>query len=350
MPFADPDPGRTPALPRALARVRERIERGSAAGGRDDPWHVALVVQGGAMRGVFTAGALVGLETLGARPAFDSVQGSSGGAVNAAYFLAGQVELGTSIYYEDVNNRQFIDFRRLPAGTALGLDYCFGEVVAKRKRLDLAAVRRSKTVLEIHVTDAETSEPHSLRQHELASDSELLSLLKASAAMPLVYRKPIWLRDRRTVDGALFKPLPVQAAIARGATDVLVLLSRPLARAERPPQAWAMPLVLGSVGARSRAQVAATWRRSQEELQATMALVRAAAAGRPLPPLAGHDLSELSLAAVAPPSDFPISRWTKDREALVAAARAGAEAVYRAFGVTETPRPALIARALEAAL
>ncbi|HWN80890.1 MAG TPA: patatin-like phospholipase family protein, partial [Candidatus Udaeobacter sp.] len=290
MPFAEsdalPSPPAVTAPPRVLARVRERIAAQSLPGQRADSWHLALVVQGGAMRGVFTAGALCGLEALGARPAFDSIHASSGGAVNSAYFLAGQVELGTSIYYEDVNNRQFIDFRRLVAGTALGLDYCFGEVVAKRKRLDLGAVRRSKTELEIHVTDAETAEPRYFRQHELCSDSELLSVLKASAAMPLVYRKPIWIRDRRTVDGALFKPLPVQAAIDRGATDVLVLMSRPLAVAERPPQAWAMPFGLKSVGARSRAAVAASWRECQAELRETLALLRKA----------GDECSALALA------------------------------------------------------
>ena len=38
--------------------------------------------------------------------------GSSAGAINAAYFLAGQARLGTTIYYEDINNAQFIDLLR----------------------------------------------------------------------------------------------------------------------------------------------------------------------------------------------------------------------------------------------
>jgi predicted patatin/cPLA2 family phospholipase len=290
------------------------------------------------MRGVFTAGALCGLEALGARSAFDVIHGSSGGAVNAAYFLAGQVPLGTSIYYEDLNRREFIDFRRLLRGTALGLDYCFDEVVAVRKRLDLAAVRFHPTPLVTHVTDAETADPQSLSQHELDSDLELLRLLKASAAMPLVYRKPIWLRGRRVVDGALFNPVPLAPALAQGTTDTLVLLSRPLAWSERPPQAWTVPLVLRSVGARSAAHVARVWRQSQEELARTLALLRAADE-----PPAG---TAPALAVIAPPVDFPVTRWTTDRERLLHAAGAGAEAVFSAFGVPESQRPALVARAL----
>jgi len=110
--------------------------------------------------------------------------------------------------------------------------------------------------------------------------------------------------------------------------------------AERPPQAWAMPFVLKSVGARSRAAVAASWRECQAELRETLALLRKA----------GDECSALALAAISPPADFPISRWTKDHAALVGAARAGVEAVHRAFGDPEAPRPALDARALETAL
>ena len=48
----------------------------------------------------------------GGRDAFDLVVGSSAGAINSTYFLAGQRE-GVDIYHEDIANEQFIDMRRL---------------------------------------------------------------------------------------------------------------------------------------------------------------------------------------------------------------------------------------------
>ena len=48
--------------------------------------------------------------------AFDAVYGSSAGAINAAYFLAGQARLGTTIYYEDINNARFISLLRVLGG------------------------------------------------------------------------------------------------------------------------------------------------------------------------------------------------------------------------------------------
>lgn len=46
------------------------------------------------------------------RDAFDAVYGSSAGAMNLTYFLAGQRE-GTDIYHEDIANERFCNMRRL---------------------------------------------------------------------------------------------------------------------------------------------------------------------------------------------------------------------------------------------
>ena len=91
--------------------LKRRVATGSRPPHRDGA-SVALAVEGGAMRGVISAGMVSALEDLGYVHAFDAVYGASAGAINAAYFLAGQARLGTTIYHEDINNRQFIDLRR----------------------------------------------------------------------------------------------------------------------------------------------------------------------------------------------------------------------------------------------
>ena len=52
---------------------------------------MGLVVQGGGMRGVVSGGGLTALHDLGMRDLFDATYGSSAGAMNLTYFLAGQV-------------------------------------------------------------------------------------------------------------------------------------------------------------------------------------------------------------------------------------------------------------------
>src|SRR5579884_4151607 len=69
---------------------------------------VGLIVEGGAMRGVISCASLMALEELGLTDVFDEVYGASAGAVNAAYFLAGQAAYATSIYYQKINNTRYL--------------------------------------------------------------------------------------------------------------------------------------------------------------------------------------------------------------------------------------------------
>ena len=62
--------------------LRERLEAGSQPGARRDGHRVALVLEGGGMRGVVSAGMTAALERFGLTPCFDLVVGSSAGAFN----------------------------------------------------------------------------------------------------------------------------------------------------------------------------------------------------------------------------------------------------------------------------
>src|SRR5262245_41451751 len=99
------------SMARLIQLLRARVARGSCAP-HEDGVTIALAVEGGAMRGVVSAGMVWALEDLGLTGAFDAIYGSSAGSINAAYFLGGQAGLGTRIYYEDINNARFIDLRR----------------------------------------------------------------------------------------------------------------------------------------------------------------------------------------------------------------------------------------------
>jgi hypothetical protein len=106
----------------------------------DDGARIALCVEGGAMRGVVSAGMVSALEDLGLVHAFDAVYGSSAGAINAAYFLAGQAGFGTAIYSEDINNHQFISMRRAIGGRPI-VDLASGGRGRRRSRRHRAGAR-----------------------------------------------------------------------------------------------------------------------------------------------------------------------------------------------------------------
>jgi predicted patatin/cPLA2 family phospholipase len=210
------------------ALLRARATRGSTAP-HDDDARIALAIEGGGMRGVVSAGMVGGLERLGLVHAFDGVFGSSAGALNGAYFLAGQAEFGATIYSEDINNRDFIDLSRpLRRRPIVNLDFLIDDVASKRKRLDVDRVLASKTSLHVIATDVVTAEPVILDGFE--SGTELLSALRAGARMPVIAGGPVEFQGRRYLDASLSEPIPVAAAEAAGFTHILVLLTRPSER------------------------------------------------------------------------------------------------------------------------
>jgi predicted patatin/cPLA2 family phospholipase len=108
-PFLD----RHPVAQLMLERQRQHSKPLKRKDGRT----IALVIEGGGMRGVISGGMVAALEQLGLLDIFDVVYGSSAGAIAGAYFLAGQARYGTTIFYERLNNSRFINFRHFSHAT-----------------------------------------------------------------------------------------------------------------------------------------------------------------------------------------------------------------------------------------
>ncbi len=70
-----------------LRALAARCRTGSRPGARDDGLRIALIIEGGGMRGVISAGMALALDELGLVPAFDAVYGASAGAITGAWLL-----------------------------------------------------------------------------------------------------------------------------------------------------------------------------------------------------------------------------------------------------------------------
>src|SRR3954447_2443897 len=92
------------------------LERaGTRPGLRPDPHVVALVVEGGGMRGAVSAGMCLVLEAAGLMSAFDRVYGCSSGALTGCFAAAGQATVWATSF-ETGACREFIDPRRALRG------------------------------------------------------------------------------------------------------------------------------------------------------------------------------------------------------------------------------------------
>jgi predicted patatin/cPLA2 family phospholipase len=204
------------------------------------PPRVALIVEGGAMRGIFAAGALDVFLEQRFLP-FDLVLGVSVGASNALSFLARQHGRTRRCFLNQMSRPEFIDpWRGVRGGHWLDLDWLW-DAIEREDPLDRRAAAACGIEYGLVATSVQTGEPRYLTP----TADDMLDALKASCALPILYRKTVTLGGEQFVDGGLSDPIPVREAYRRGARTLVVLRSRAAhyvknARIANRVGAWAM--------------------------------------------------------------------------------------------------------------
>src|SRR4051794_7909969 len=188
--------------------------------------HVVLVVEGGGMRGAVSGGMALALDDLGLASAFDAAYGSSAGTLNAMWLVSGRLRDGIPTWTDPRLVAELISRRRaLRRGPVVDVR---GLVEERYEQLSpglFDAVLAGATELHPIATDVATGDAVDL--HDRIADARTLRLaLRASAALPLLAGPPVALDGRRLIDAGLSAAIPFRAALADGATHVLVLRSR----------------------------------------------------------------------------------------------------------------------------
>jgi predicted patatin/cPLA2 family phospholipase len=205
--------------------ISRRRDSGSLPGHRDDGRRVALVIEGGGMRGVVSAGMTAAIEQLGLADSFDEVHGASAGAFNAAFLIARQASYLTGLYQHGFGNPTFVSFRRLLRGRPVfNMDYVVNEVWRSQRPLHTERILQSAIELHCTATDVERAEVVDLT--DLRDDAEIRQAMLASARLPGLAGGPVRFRGRLLLDATLAESVPVHAARST-ATDLLVLQTRP---------------------------------------------------------------------------------------------------------------------------
>lgn len=303
------------------AALRRRLASGAKGPPFDDGLCIALVAEGGAMRGVVAGGMVSAIEAAGLTHCFDLMIGTSAGACALAYLRAGQARYGTRIFYEDINNRAFIDTRRALRGQpVVDIDFLVDRVFAAVKPLATDRLAEPGPALLATATDVEAAETVYLSG--FGEPGRALEILRATARMPFLAAPPVRLDGRRLLDGGVLNHLPVPAALGRGATHVLAILTRPpnAKVLERP--AWAERAVLPVL--LRRRYGARLAERALGEADRYRALYRS------LQPMQDVVVGERRILAVSPAADSPEIRRTEKSARLLRAAAAHAEQRMRA--------------------
>jgi Predicted esterase of the alpha-beta hydrolase superfamily len=181
----------------------------------------ALVVEGGAMRGIFSAGVLDAFLSHGFNP-FDLCVGVSAGATNLASFLAGMYQRSYTVYTDYSLRPEFLSwYKFLAGGHLLDLDWLW-DITIKELRIDIPKLINSKQRFLIGVTGVVDGKSHQL----VPTTENIEELLKASSSIPVLYRNHVCIDGQAYVDGGLADPIPVETAYRHGARRILVIRSR----------------------------------------------------------------------------------------------------------------------------
>jgi predicted patatin/cPLA2 family phospholipase len=326
-----------------LRALAARARSGSQPGARDDGLRIALVIEGGGMRGILSGGMALALAELGLVPAFDAIYGASAGAITGAWLLSRPDGLRgwTEPAYVRTLIRRTAPLRGRPVVDIRGLIEDFYQTTYP---LDYAAVLANPVELHPLATDAATGQSTDL--HPLIGNpAELRLALRASAALPVLAGPPVEFADRRFYDGGVAESVPYRTALAQGATHLLLLRSRraphldpdahpeSLAPAASPPRS-ARLLARTALRRESPALRAAFLARDSRRAADDELLAEYESASADTSVAATHP----AVLSIRPAADSPaVSRLATDGALLSAALEAGHAAAHAALDACAPP-------------
>ena len=268
----------------------------------------ALVVEGGAIRSIFSAGLLDGFLQNNFNP-FDCFIGVSAGASNLSFFLAGMQGRAYQAYLNSVQHPQFINLPRfLMGGHLLDMDWLFNSQIST----ELEDVIAPLSDVNFHVAMTQVDNGESVFHRGM--NLELLSALKASMCLPLLYRGFPEYGGVQMTDGGIANGIPVDEAIRQGATKIMVIRSR--------HQAYVKTDTLFHRFLRFKLRHYAQLHRVMQQRVSLYDKTRALIASPP---------AAVRVIDICPPRQFRLSRFSKNTKQIEAGYRMGPEGAERAI-------------------
>ena len=180
-----------------------------------------LVLEGGSMRGIFSAGVLdVFLEN---NIEIDAIIGVSAGAL----FGANSGQKGRALRYNKnySKDKRFISIRNLLlTGNMVSKNFAFYKMTYELDPFDNDAFKNSGKDFYLVATNVKTGMPEYFKIDDV---NKQLEYLRATSALPMA-SKMIKLENNKYLDGGLSDSIPVKKAIEMGYENIIVVLTQPL--------------------------------------------------------------------------------------------------------------------------
>ena len=198
---------------------------------------IGLVLEGGAMRGLFTVGILDVLMENSLRA--DGIVGVSAGAAFGCNFKSHQP--GRALRYNKrfCRDPRYCSWRSLfRTGDLFGAEFCYHELPEKLDPFDCRAFDEEPMEFYLVCTDVRTGKA----VYHLCpkADAECFEWMRASGSMPLVSRV-VPVAGGLYLDGAIADAIPLRFFESKGYDRNVVILTQPAGYVKKPSAAW--PLI-----------------------------------------------------------------------------------------------------------
>ncbi|WP_345241380.1 patatin family protein [Pontibacillus salipaludis] len=196
-----------------------------------------LVLEGGGMRGAYTAGVLDFF--LDADLHFPYVVGASAGACNGTSYVARQKGRNYKVLVEYGGHPEYISYKRAITKRELfGMDFIFNKLPNELVPFDYEGFFHfsKQTKFVVGTTDVHTGQP---TYYDFFEDGPtLISLIRASSSLPFI-APMISHEGKQLLDGGIADPIPISASIQNGNTKHVVISTRnPGYRKEKMKFSW----------------------------------------------------------------------------------------------------------------
>lgn len=182
--------------------------------------HTGLVLEGGGMKGVFTAGVLDYF--LEKDLFFPYIIGVSAGACQAVSYLSRQKGRNKQVNIGYISDSRYLSYRNLIRHRSIfGMDFMFDEIPRKLVPFDFETFNGAKERFLVGTTECIQGKPVYFEKGEC----DILQVLRASCSLPFV--SPIVeIEGMPLLDGGMTDPIPIRKSISDGNTKNVVILTK----------------------------------------------------------------------------------------------------------------------------
>ncbi len=182
-----------------------------------------LVLEGGAMRGMFTCGVIdVMMEN---NIDFDGMIGVSAGAAFGCNYKSKQIGRGIRYNMQFCNDKRYCSFNSLlKTGNLYNAEFCYEIVPTQYDIFDHKTFYENPMEFVTVCTDIETGKPY--YKHFEKEEENMFEWFRASASLPLV-SKIVEIGDKKFLDGGIVDSIPIKYFESIGYDKNVVVLTQP---------------------------------------------------------------------------------------------------------------------------